>query len=101
MEDVVAIVPAVEVKPAMSKKKTRQISVMVPVEQEAFISQMSLLLGVRKGAVVMLAIALLQKFEEKNRTQLIEISRSYKRRAEVRKLFARFGIELKDKDFLV
>ena len=85
----------------MSKKKTRQISVMVPVEQEAFISQMSLLLGVRKGAVVMLAIALLQKFEEKNKAQLIEISRSYKRRSEVRKLFARYGIELKDKDFLV
>lgn len=100
MEDVVTI-PAVEVKPAMSKKKTRQISVMVPVEQEAFISQMSLLLGVRKGAVVMLAIALLQKFEEKNKAQLIEISRSYKRRSEVRKLFARYGIELKDKDFLV
>ncbi|WP_297497394.1 hypothetical protein [Thermococcus sp.] len=101
MEDVVVAIPTVEVKPAMSKKKTRQISVMVPVEQEAFISQMSLLLGVRKGAIVMLAIALLQKFEEKNRSQLLEISRSYKRRAEVRKLFARFGIELKDKDFLV
>ena len=94
-------IPTVEVKPAMSKKKTRQISEMVPVEQEAFISRMSLLLGVRKGAIVMLAIALLQKFEEKNRSQLLEISRSYKRRAEVRKLFAKFGIELKDKDFLV
>lgn len=96
------VAPAVEVKPAMSKKKkTRQISVMIPVEQEAFISRMSLLLGVRKGAVVMLGIALLQKFEETYRTQLIEISRSHKRRAEVRRLFANFGIELKDKDFLV
>ncbi len=99
MEDVV-VVPVVEAKAPQTSKNTRKVGVTLPVEMDAFLAQMSAMLGVRKGAVMMLAIALLQRFEEKNRPQLVEISRSYKRRAEVRKLFARFGIELKDRDFI-
>lgn len=95
-----AVVPVVETKPPQTSKNTRKVGVTLPVEMDAFLAQMSAMLGVRKGAVMMLAIALLKKFEEKNRAQLIEISRSYKRRSEVRRLFARYGVELKDRDFI-
>ena len=91
---------SVSIPKTTTKKGNVQVTLLIPKEQVEFLTQLSAMLGVRKGAVVMLAISMLMKHYTKNELLYKEIAKSPKRRAEVRRLFANYGCTLGDRDFI-
>ena len=99
MEDVVWI-NSDNVKKKANGKGNVPIYVWIHPEQNEFLSEFSRMLGVRKGCVVMLAIEMLKNTYKEYKYLFDEALQSPYRRAEVRRLFSRFGIELRDRDFI-